>query len=99
MLSSTFPGHRPARRLPGASNSTIGFVQRIRTYDTVLSYADVQALTAGPAQVPVPLLEPQSIALICAGLIAAAVLRVIVALVQATRAVTPRPARVSKRGA
>lgn len=76
-----------------------GFVQRIRTYDTVLSYADVQALAAGPAQVPVPLLEPQSIALICAGLVAAAVLRVIVALVQATRAVTPRPARVSKRGA
>ena len=80
-----------------------GFVQRIRTYDTALSPADVKSLAAEPVPIPTPapvsVLEPRSIVLICAGLLAAAVLRVILALVQATRAVAPRAARVNRRGA
>lgn len=75
-----------------------GVVQRIRTYDAVLSSTDIQALATAPSPSPIALLEPGTIALICAGLVAAAVMRVIIALVQATRAVVPRPARAARRG-
>ena len=46
-----------------------GVVQRIRTYDTVLSYADVRALVAGPSPRPVSLPEPWSLAVMAAGLL------------------------------
>ena len=76
-----------------------GVVQRIRTYDTVLSYADVRALAAGSSPGPVTLPEPGSLIVMVAGVLAVAALRLAQRPGQPARTAPTRTRRLARTGA